>query len=53
MYKTFNCGIGMVLVVGAESVELLCASLDNKNERVYEIGRVVNVAAGEERVVFV
>ncbi|QFT63293.1 phosphoribosylformylglycinamidine cyclo-ligase [Roseivivax sp. THAF30] len=40
MLKTFNCGIGMVLVVDAAEAEALTAMLESAGERVHEIGRV-------------
>ncbi|MBQ9377930.1 MAG: phosphoribosylformylglycinamidine cyclo-ligase [Schwartzia sp.] len=40
MYRTFNMGIGMVLIVGAEEAEAVTASLREKGETVYRIGRV-------------
>ena len=40
MLKTFNCGIGMILVVSAEQAEALTALLRGEGERVARIGRV-------------
>lgn len=41
MYRTFNMGIGMILIAGAEEAEKIKANLAGRNEEVYEIGRVV------------
>jgi len=47
MYRTFNMGIGMVLIVDAENKEELENYLISKKEEFYEIGQVV---AGERNV---
>ncbi|MBS8225984.1 phosphoribosylformylglycinamidine cyclo-ligase [Vannielia litorea] len=44
LLKTFNAGIGMVVVVAPEAAESLKALLEETGERVFELGRVV---AGE------
>ncbi|WP_028129723.1 phosphoribosylformylglycinamidine cyclo-ligase [Selenomonas sp. AE3005] len=41
MYRTFNMGIGMILIVPAAEVEAVKAHLQQAAENVYEIGRVV------------
>ena len=41
MYRTFNMGIGMILIVPAAEVEAVKAHLQQAAETVYEIGRVV------------
>ncbi|KAI9495416.1 phosphoribosylglycinamide synthetase [Zychaea mexicana] len=53
MSRTFNCGIGMVVVVDAGSVAQVKSLLQEANETVYEIGQVVTKADlnGEEVVV--
>ncbi|KAJ3261374.1 hypothetical protein HK103_005982 [Boothiomyces macroporosus] len=43
--RTFNCGIGMVLVVEKENVPKIKKLLANVNEPCYEIGHVVDIAA--------
>lgn len=48
MYRTFNMGIGMILIVDAADVDTVKANLESRNEAVYEIGRIV---AGEGPVV--
>lgn len=40
MYRTFNMGIGMILIVGAEDAEAVTAALDKTGEKSYRIGRV-------------
>lgn len=40
MLRTFNCGIGMVLVVGAKDTEDVLRQLDALRERAFHIGEV-------------
>ena len=42
MYRTFNMGIGMVLVVAAEDAAKVQADLKSKGEACYEIGKVID-----------
>jgi phosphoribosylformylglycinamidine cyclo-ligase len=46
MLKTFNCGIGMALVVPPIEVEMLTRALTQAGETVIEIGKVVEGAPG-------
>ncbi len=41
LLKTFNCGIGMILIVDAERAESLAALLKGQGESVARLGRVV------------
>ena len=41
MYRTFNCGIGMVLIVDKNSVDDFVSYLNENYEEFYKIGRVV------------
>ena len=47
MLRTFNCGIGMVVVVAHDDVESVSGALEQAGERVIEIGYIV---AGETGV---
>lgn len=47
MYRTFNMGIGMVLVVPADQADAVTADLQERGEACYRIGSVV---AGERQV---
>ncbi|MCL6264228.1 phosphoribosylformylglycinamidine cyclo-ligase [Craterilacuibacter sp. RT1T] len=40
MYRTFNCGIGMVVIVAAEHADAACALLAAEGETVYRIGAI-------------
>ena len=44
--RTFNCGIGMVAVVGDSDVESVTADLEAAGEKVHRIGEVVAGQAG-------
>jgi phosphoribosylformylglycinamidine cyclo-ligase len=49
MYRVFNMGIGMVIVVSAEYTEQIMDELKASGETVYKIGQIVE---GEKKVVF-
>ena len=51
MLRTFNCGIGMVVVVAPHEVAAVSAALSKAGEQVTTIGTVMR-ASGEERVVY-
>ena len=42
MYRTFNMGIGMILIVDEKDVEKVKENLGSRGEAVYEIGRIVS-----------
>lgn len=44
MYRTFNMGIGMIIIASADEAEKIKADLAARNEAVYEIGRVTEGA---------
>lgn len=46
LYRTFNTGIGMVLVVAPEAEQAVQASLEASGERVYRIGAIEEQSAG-------
>src|SRR5262249_51513315 len=46
MYRVFNCGIGLILVVGREQAETVRTRLEALGEKAYIIGRVERRAAG-------
>ncbi|HKM15655.1 MAG TPA: phosphoribosylformylglycinamidine cyclo-ligase [Marinospirillum sp.] len=51
MYRTLNCGIGMVLAIAAEQVDVLTKKLEAAGETVFELGVLSQRLAGEEAVV--
>ncbi|MDD2834304.1 MAG: phosphoribosylformylglycinamidine cyclo-ligase [Methylotenera sp.] len=53
MYKTFNCGIGMAIVIAREHVAAAKALLEASGETVFEIGHVRIQNAGEAPTVVV
>ena len=53
MYKTFNCGIGMAVIVAQEHAAQAIALLQANGETVYEIGKIRAQAAGEAATVVV
>jgi phosphoribosylformylglycinamidine cyclo-ligase len=54
MLRTFNCGIGFVLIVAEQQSAALLAELHRRGERAWEIGEVVpfDQFAGQTRVAF-
>ena len=53
MYRVFNCGIGMVVIVAAEHVQLALHLLHAAGEKAIEIGRVEARSAGEAQTIVV
>jgi len=51
MARTFNCGIGMVLVVDADQVADITKTLQDGGETVFEIGRITARPLGNDGVV--
>jgi phosphoribosylaminoimidazole (AIR) synthetase len=54
MFRTFNMGIGFILLVGKRDADAVLASLERQHERAYLIGEITRAQRGvRERVVFV
>src|SRR5687768_7960821 len=51
MWRVFNCGIGMVLVVPRDQAQAAMALLEREGERVYEIGAIEKSAGEPEAVI--
>jgi phosphoribosylformylglycinamidine cyclo-ligase len=51
MYRTFNCGVGMIIVVPAADVEQSLAILTAAGENAWHIGEIQTANADEEQVV--
>jgi phosphoribosylformylglycinamidine cyclo-ligase len=52
MYRTFNCGVGMVIVVPADKVAQSIEILAAHGENAWHIGEIADKADGQEPVVF-
>ncbi|MEM5527538.1 phosphoribosylformylglycinamidine cyclo-ligase [Gammaproteobacteria bacterium AS21] len=50
MYRTFNCGVGLVICVKAEQKQQALDSLKANGENAWVIGEIAAAAAGEEQV---
>ncbi|GAA63864.1 phosphoribosylformylglycinamidine cyclo-ligase [Pseudoalteromonas sp. BSi20311] len=50
MYRTFNCGVGMVLVVPADQLENSLNILKDLGENAWHLGEIQDAVAGEEQV---
>jgi phosphoribosylformylglycinamidine cyclo-ligase len=53
MLRTFNCGIGMVILVAEGSANEICQALDTAGEAVHRIGRVTNHPKNTPRVNYI
>lgn len=53
MFRTFNCGIGMVIILPDQEAEDALYRLKGMGEKPFLIGRVEERGPGEERIVFV
>jgi phosphoribosylformylglycinamidine cyclo-ligase len=51
MFRVFNCGIGMVLVVPRDQVATATTLLEREGERVFEIGAIEKSAGEPEALV--
>ena len=50
MYRTFNCGVGMVLVVPADKLEQSLTILKDLGENAWQLGEIHDAAPDEEQV---
>jgi phosphoribosylformylglycinamidine cyclo-ligase len=51
MYRTFNCGIGMAVIVAAADAERAMQSLSAMGETVYRIGEIQTRTAGQAQTI--
>jgi phosphoribosylformylglycinamidine cyclo-ligase len=51
MYRTFNCGVGMVLVVDASITDKCIQQLQNLGEKAWKLGQIVETT-GDQSVIF-
>ncbi len=50
MYRTFNCGVGMIICVPQSEVDAALACLKNAGEDAWLLGHIAQAAEGEEQV---
>ncbi|HEU4617988.1 MAG TPA: phosphoribosylformylglycinamidine cyclo-ligase [Gammaproteobacteria bacterium] len=50
MYRTFNCGVGMIVVTAPDHADAAVRRLESSGERAYRIGAVVRDAAGRVHI---
>ncbi|OPX55905.1 phosphoribosylformylglycinamidine cyclo-ligase [Oceanospirillum multiglobuliferum] len=50
MYRTLNCGVGMIIAVDADKAEQAIALLNAEGESAWQIGHIATAAEGEEQV---
>jgi len=50
LFKTFNCGIGMVLIIKQQSKDKIINSLKNSKEEVYEIGKIIKKDTNDSQI---
>jgi len=46
MYRTFNCGIGMAVIISGEHADKIKESLENSGEQVFRIGEIHRTETG-------
>lgn len=51
MYRTFNCGVGMIIVVPADALAQSIEILTNNGEKAWHIGEITDLPVGEEQVI--
>lgn len=51
MYRTFNCGVGMIIALPADQLEKALTLLKAEGENAWHIGHIAKAADGEEQVI--
>ncbi|MFZ7276195.1 phosphoribosylformylglycinamidine cyclo-ligase [Avibacterium endocarditidis] len=51
IYRTFNCGVGMIIALPQDQVETALSLLQQAGENAWQIGRIESASEGEEQVV--
>ena len=51
MYRTFNCGVGMILAVESEDAQTIATAFNDLGENAWVIGEIHALATGQEQVV--
>ena len=50
MYRTFNCGVGLVVALPKDQADAAVELLKAEGENAWVIGEIANAEAGEEQV---
>jgi phosphoribosylformylglycinamidine cyclo-ligase len=50
MYRTFNCGVGMVVAVPADQADAAIVLLEAEGEKAWKIGSIEDAKANEDQV---
>lgn len=50
MYRTFNCGVGLVIALPKDQADAAVKLLQDEGENAWVIGEIANAEAGEEQV---
>ena len=50
MYRTFNCGVGMIVALDKADAEKAVEILNDNGEKAWVIGSIENAADNEEQV---
>jgi phosphoribosylformylglycinamidine cyclo-ligase len=55
MYRTFNCGIGMVLITASEDADAIVSALQQNNENAWRLGDIeaASIESGENKQVII
>ncbi|VAY02312.1 Phosphoribosylformylglycinamidine cyclo-ligase [Arsenophonus endosymbiont of Aleurodicus dispersus] len=53
MYRTFNCGVGMLIVLPAEEVSYTLQLLNQLGEKAWQIGKIVAINSSEPQVTII
>jgi phosphoribosylformylglycinamidine cyclo-ligase len=48
MLRTFNCGIGMILVASRKDADAIAAVLSREGENVVELGKITSATGGTQ-----
>ncbi|MCW9699333.1 MULTISPECIES: phosphoribosylformylglycinamidine cyclo-ligase [unclassified Avibacterium] len=51
MYRTFNCGVGMIIALPQDQVETALALLHQAGETAWQIGHIESLSEGEQQVI--